>query len=139
MRMLGLDIGEKYIGVAVSDELGIAAGGVSTLQRQSIKKDMQHIYDLVEEYNASKVIAGLPINMNGTKGPTAEMVEAFTRRLKGRLTVPIVLWDERLSTLTAEKVLIEGNVRRNKRKNVIDKLAAVVILQNYLDSQKNKN
>ncbi len=134
MRIMALDIGDKYIGVAVSDPLCITAGGLTTLQRQSLKKDLQKVSELVDEYEVSKVVAGLPLNMQGTKGQSAQKVEGFVRRLKGKLRVPIVYWDERLSTMTAEKVLIEGNVRRNKRKSVIDKMAAAIILQNYLDS-----
>ena len=137
MRILALDFGEKNIGVAVSDSLGISARGLMTLRRQSIKKDLQEIFDLTQQHEAGLVVMGLPLNMDGSRGPAAEKAEEFARRLKGRLNIPVTLWDERLSTRAAERVLLEGNVRRKSRQDVIDKMAAVVILQNYLDSRSN--
>ncbi len=136
MRIMALDLGEKYIGVAISDPLGLTSAGLLKIDRKSIKKDLYEIHRLVEEYAAERVVLGLPLNMNGTRGPAAEHAEAFARRLKGRLRVPVTMWDERLSTVTAEKVLIEGDVRRKERREVIDKMAAVVILQSYLDFLK---
>ncbi len=132
---MSLDLGEKTIGIAVSDPLGIIAGGLPTLWRQNIKKDLQYIFDLVKEREIAKVIVGLPLNMDGTCGTAVERTENFALRLRGRLLVPVELWDERLSSKTAEKVLIEGGMRREKRKKTVDKLAAVVILQSYLDAK----
>ncbi len=103
---------------------------------QSIKKDLLAIWDLVERYEVERVVMGHPLNMDGSRGETARGVEEFSRKLKGRLKVPVVLWDERLSTIAAERVLLEGNVSRKNRREVIDKMAAVVILQNYLDNLK---
>jgi putative holliday junction resolvase len=133
MRILALDFGEKNIGVALSDPLGLTARGLLTLRRQSIKKDMQAIFDLVAEHDAELVLLGLPLNMDGSHGPAAEKAEEFGKRLKGRLNVAVKFWDERLSTRAAERVLLEGNVSRKGRQGVIDKMAAVVILQSYLD------
>jgi putative holliday junction resolvase len=136
MRILALDFGEKNIGVALSDPMGITARGLLTLKRQSIKKDLQGIFDLVEQHDAGLVVMGHPLNMDGSRGPAAEKAEEFARRLRGRLNVVVTLWDERLSTRAAERVLLEGNVSRKGRQDVIDKMAAVVILQGYLDSRK---
>ncbi len=135
MRILALDFGEKNIGVALSDPLGITARGLLTLKRESIKKDLLAIYELVEHHQAEQVVMGIPLNMDGSRGPAAFKVEEFARRLKGRLKVPVAFWDERLSTIAAQRVLLEGDVSRRGRREVIDKMAAVVILQNYLDSK----
>ena len=137
MRIMALDFGEKNIGVALSDPLRITARGLLTLKRQSIKKDLQGIFDLVQQHDLGLVVMGLPLNMDGSRGPAVEKAEEFARRLRGRLSVAVTLWDERLSTRAAERVLLEGNVSRTSRQNVIDKMAAVVILQGYLDSNKN--
>jgi putative holliday junction resolvase len=136
MRIMALDFGEKNIGVALSDPLGVTAGGLLTLKRQSIKKDLQGIFDLVQQHDVGLVVMGLPLNMDGSRGPAVEKAEEFAKRLRGRLSVAVTLWDERLSTRAAERVLLEGDVSRRNRQNVIDKMAAVVILQGYLDSNK---
>jgi len=136
MRILALDYGEKNMGVAVSDPLGMTAGGLTVLKRESIKKDLLAIHTLVETYQVEKVVLGLPLNMDGSKGPAALQVEAFARRLQGRLRVPVALWDERLSTVAAERALLEGEVSRRERGKIIDKMGAVIILQGYLDSGK---
>jgi len=133
MRILGLDIGEKRIGVAVSDELGLTAQGVAVIKRTSDKKDIGEILKYVEKYNVSKIVVGLPKNMNGTEGRSSELVRSFCEKLKKSLNVVIEYWDERLTTVAAEKILIQGDMSRRKRKVVIDKIAAVLILQNYLD------
>jgi putative Holliday junction resolvase len=135
MRILGLDIGSKTIGVAVSDELGLIAQGVTTLKRKGLDHDIHAILTLIEEKEVSKIVVGLPKNMNNTLGPSAEMVLAFIEKLNEHSTVPVVTWDERLSTVAAEKVLLEADMSRTKRKRIVDKVAALLILQGYLDSQ----
>jgi len=133
LRILCLDIGDKYIGVAVSDALGITAQGVGTLKRNNNDDDILEIIKMVQKYNAEKIIVGLPKNMNGSLGPQGKKVIEFVDILKENIEIPATEWDERLSTKSAEKILLEGNVSRKKRKRVIDKVAAVFILQNYLD------
>jgi putative Holliday junction resolvase len=134
MRVLGLDIGDNTIGVAVSDPLGFTAQGITTVKRTSLEKDLQELSSICAQYGVEKIIAGLPKNMNGCVGPQAEKVLEFVEHLKENLGIPVETWDERFSTLSAQRILIEGDVRRKKRKTVIDKMAAVLILQNYLDS-----
>lgn len=133
-RALGLDVGDKTIGVAASDLLGWTAQGVETILRSNIKKDLQRLEELVKIYEINKIVVGLPKNMNGTVGPQGEKVLEFVERLRKRFNLEIVLWDERLTTVAAERSLIEADVSRRKRKEVIDKMAAVYILQGYLDS-----
>ncbi|AMA74606.1 MULTISPECIES: Holliday junction resolvase RuvX [Aneurinibacillus] len=136
MRIMGLDVGEKTIGVAISDELGWTAQGIETIQRESRKKDYLRIEELIKQYDVGEIIVGLPKNMNGTIGPRGEMCQVFAEYLHNRSRLPVKLWDERLTTMAAEKVLLSADVSRKKRKQVIDKMAAVMILQNYLDAQK---
>ena len=136
MRIMALDYGEKRIGVALSDPLGLTAGGLVTLKRENIKKDLLAIFELVETHQVEQVVLGLPRNMDGSLGPSAGQVKEFARRLKGRLQVPVVFWDERLSTRAAQRTLLEGDVSRRKRRDVLDKMAAALILQGYLDAGK---
>ncbi len=133
MRILGLDIGEKRIGVAVSDPMGWTAQGLFTLTRGKLPEDLLEIQAICQKYEAEKVVVGYPINMNGTIGPKALEVKEFARMLEERLQLPIELWDERLTSRAAERVLLEADISRRKRKKVLDKLAAVGILQSYLD------
>lgn len=133
MRILGLDVGDKTIGIAVSDERGRIALGLTTLQRKSLRDDLQFLQRLVEEYQAGEIVIGLPKNMNGTIGRQGEKVQAFAEKVRAALALPLALWDERLSTVAAERTLLEANLSRKKRKQVVDKLAAVLILQGYLD------
>ena len=135
-RTLGLDVGDRTIGVAVSDPFGWTAQGVKTIRRKSKKEDFQELEDLMKEYNIKKIVVGLPKNMNGTLGPQGEKTKAFGEKLKKKYGLPVILWDERLSTRAAERTLIEGDVSRRKRKGIIDKMAAIHILQGYLDSVK---
>ena len=135
-RIMGLDIGDKTIGVAVSDIMGITAQGVKTIRRESKKKDIEELKNIIKERQVNKIVSGLPKNMNGTLGPQGEKVQKFCELLKEETNLPIEFWDERLSTVAAERSLIEGNVRRENRKKVIDMLAAVIILQGYLDSKR---
>ena len=134
-RIMGLDIGDKTIGVAVSDLMGLTAQGVTTIKRVGKKKDIETIKQIIAEKQVNKIVSGLPKNMNGTVGPQGEKVQKFCELLKEETNLPIEFWDERLSTVAAERSLIEGNVRRENRKKVIDMLAAVIILQGYLDSK----
>ena len=135
-RIMGLDIGDKTIGVAVSDLMGLTAQGVTTIKRVGKKKDIEAIKQIIAEKHVNKIVSGLPKNMNGTVGPQGEKVQKFCELLKEETNLPIEFWDERLSTVAAERSLIEGNVRRENRKKVIDMLAAVIILQGYLDSKR---
>lgn len=130
---MGLDIGDKTIGVAVSDPMLITAQGLETIKRENIKKDIDEIINLIREYNITKIVIGLPKNMNNTIGPQGEKVLSFVDKLKEKVDVEIHLQDERLTTVAAEKTLIEGNMSRKKRKKVIDMVAATYILQTYLD------
>lgn len=132
-RTMSLDLGEVRIGIALSDIMNIIANGLETYNRQSIEKDVEHIANLVKEHNVKVIVLGLPINMDGTKGERVEKTYAFAEELKKVVDCKIEYMDERLTTVTAERVLIDGNVRREKRKQVIDKLAATIILQSYLD------
>jgi putative holliday junction resolvase len=136
MRILGLDVGTKTIGVALSDEMGWTAQGIETITFNEIptKKNFARLREIIEENNVDKIIVGFPKNMNGSVGPRGEACQQFAERLEGMFSIPVQLWDERLSTVSAEKMLISADVSRKKRKKVIDKMAAVVILQNYLDS-----
>lgn len=136
MRIMGLDVGEKRIGIALSDPLKIIAGGHSVWQRKSWSQDLEYIKQLSLDQEVSLIILGLPRNMDGSIGPKALEIQKFARRLGDYTGIDIAFWDERLSTVAAEKVLLEADVSRSKRKNVIDKLAAVTILQNYLDGAR---
>ena len=135
-RYLALDIGDKTIGAAVSDLLGITAQGVKTIQRIGNKKDLHELGEIIAEYEVETLIIGLPKNMNGTEGERCEIVRNFADKIAEKFpTVKQIFWDERLSTVAAEKFLISAaDVSRAKRKKVIDKMAAVYILQGFLDS-----
>lgn len=135
MRILGLDVGSKTIGVAVSDELSLTAQGLTTLKRKVLKQDIKQLLKVIEENGVEKVVVGLPKNMNGSLGPSAEMVISLIGELKKFVDLPVVTWDERLSTVAAQRVLLEADMSRKKRKRVVDKVAAILILQGYLDNQ----
>lgn len=139
MRIMGLDVGSNTIGVAVSDEMGWTAQGLTTIRRSSIESDLKTIEEYVKTYNVTKMVIGLPINMDGTIGKRAQSVLEFVKTLKKKLSIPVTTWDERLSTIAVTKVLLEADVSRKKRKRVVDKLAATYILQGYLDSEKGVN
>ena len=137
MRALSLDIGDKTIGVAASDLLGISAQGVETIRRISNKNDLHRLGELVEQYAADTFIIGLPKNMDGSEGTRCELVKNFAAKLAEKFpAVKQIFWDERLSTVAATRSLIEADLSRKKRKKVIDKMAAVYILQGWLDSRK---
>jgi putative Holliday junction resolvase len=138
VRILGLDIGSKRIGVAVSDELGFTAQGVETITRKDLDADLDRIEALVGNYGVEEIVVGMPYNMNGSEGPQVRTVRAMIEHITKRIDVPVREWDERLSTVAAERALLEANVSRGKRRKVIDKLAAVIILQGYLDGLSNE-
>ncbi|WP_209783499.1 MULTISPECIES: Holliday junction resolvase RuvX [Bacillus amyloliquefaciens group] len=136
MRILGLDLGTKTLGVALSDEMGWTAQGIETIKINEAEGDygLGRLSELMKDYNVEKIVLGFPKNMNGTIGPRGEASQTFAKLLETAYNVPVVLWDERLTTMAAEKMLIAADVSRQKRKKVIDKMAAVMILQGYLDS-----
>jgi putative holliday junction resolvase len=138
MRALGLDVGTKTIGVAVSDALGWTAQGIETVKidEERQKFGLDRLKEIIDSYEIDKIIVGLPKNMNGSIGERGEACQRFAKMIEEEFKLPVILWDERLSTMAAERFLISADVSRKKRKQVIDKMAAVVILQNYLDSIK---
>lgn len=134
-RLMGLDYGDKTIGVAVSDEFGWTAQGIEVIRRRKPDDDMARLRQLAVDYNVSGFVVGLPKNMNNTIGPRGELCIAFSRTLEEAFQLPVHLWDERLTTVSAQRTLIEADVSRKKRKQVIDKMAAALILQNYMDAK----
>ena len=134
MRVMGLDIGEKRIGIAISDPLCYTAQGKTVMERRGVEADIQQIKDLVATEKVSALVAGLPKNMDGTIGEGAERVLSFVRLLEAALSMAVILWDERWTTVEATRVLLEADMTRRKRRKVVDKVAAVLILQGYLDS-----
>ena len=135
MRILALDVGDKRIGVAISDELEISAHALTTITRNDLKKEIRAIQELISEYNVEEIVVGMPVMMNGSVGIQAEKVGRFVDELKKDFRIPIKLFDERLSTRLIEKTLIAADMSREKRKKVIDKLSAVIILQDYMSSR----
>ncbi|MBN6887797.1 putative pre-16S rRNA nuclease [Cytobacillus horneckiae] len=137
MRTIGLDVGSKTVGVALSDALGWTAQGLETIKINEEQKQygFKRIGELVKEHDVSKAVVGFPKNMNGTIGPRGEASQFYGAELERRFGLQVIYWDERLTTMAAERVLLEADVSRKKRKKVIDKMAAVMILQGYLDSQ----
>ncbi|MEH7490776.1 Holliday junction resolvase RuvX [Neobacillus niacini] len=137
MRIMGLDVGSKTVGIAISDELGWTAQGLKTLKidEEKSKFGFDEIGQLIKEYGISQVVIGLPKNMNGTIGPRGEASKRYAEEIENQFAVSTILWDERLTTMAAERVLLEADVSRKKRKKVIDKMAASMILQGYLDSK----
>jgi putative Holliday junction resolvase len=135
MRIMCLDLGSKTIGVALSDELTITAQVLTSIHRTALAKDLEAIVRLVEDHQVEELVIGLPINMDSSRGGAVDKVETFIEHLSARLTIKIIPWDERLSTVAAERILLEGDVSRAKRRKVIDRLSAAIILQGYLDSR----
>lgn len=134
MRVLGLDIGDRTIGVAVSDPLGYTAQGITTIRRKREDIDIEELKKICNEYKVDTIVSGLPKNMNGTIGPQSEKVIEFCDLLKNELNIPIKMWDERLTTVAATRAMLEADLSRAKRKKIVDKMAATYILQGYLDS-----
>lgn len=140
MRILGLDYGTKTVGVSISDPLGFTAQGIETICRKDenkLRKTLARIDELVSEYSVEKIVLGLPKHMNNDLGERAKATLEFKEKLERRTNLEVIMWDERLTTVEAERTLIESNVRREDRKQYIDKIAAVFILQGYLDSVYN--
>lgn len=135
-RILGLDVGDKRIGVAVSDALGLTAQAVKVLNRGTIEEDLSELREIIEYYGVDELVIGLPKNMDGSLGDRAEQTTLYSEQLGAVLGLPITLWDERLSTVAATRTLLEADLSRRKRKQVVDKLAAVIILQGYLDLKR---
>ncbi|MHA6252163.1 Holliday junction resolvase RuvX [Oceanobacillus sp. CAU 1775] len=137
MKIIGLDVGSKTIGVAVSDAFGWTAQGITTIywNESNIPSADEELKKIIDEYEITKAVIGLPKNMNGTIGERGEASQRYARHFEKKFGIPVVLWDERLSTMAAERVLLEADLSRQKRKKVIDKMAAVMILQGYLDQK----
>lgn len=135
MRWLGLDVGDKTIGVAVSDPLNITAQAVEVIRRRSDDADFARLGELARQYEVTGIVVGLPRNMNGTLGPRSQLVRAFAALTIERLGLPVREWDERLSTVAAQRSLLEADMSRAGRRKVVDKVAAAIILQNFLDSE----
>lgn len=144
MRIMGLDFGSKTVGVAISDPLLLTAQGLEIIRRKEenkLRKTLARIEELIVQYEVEKIVLGFPKNMNDTIGERAELSLAFQEKLERRTGLPVVMWDERLTTAAADKVMMEAGIRRERRKEYVDKIAAVLILQGYLDylaSEENK-
>lgn len=141
MRILGLDFGSKTVGVAVSDELHITAQGVEIIRRKApakLRQTLARIEELVGEYEVGEIVLGYPKNMNNTEGERCERTKEFKEMLERRTGVSVILWDERLTTVAADKSMIEMGIRRENRKNYVDEIAAILILQGYLDYRANQ-
>lgn len=139
MRIMGLDFGSKTVGVAVSDSLLITAQGLEIIRRKEenkLRRTLARIEELIEEYEVEEIVLGLPKNMNATEGVRAELTREFQDKLERRTGLPVVLWDERLTTVAADRVMMESGIRREDRGEYVDKIAATLILQGYLDNRK---
>jgi putative Holliday junction resolvase len=134
MKVLGLDIGEKRIGIAISDALGYTAQGMQVLNRSGLEDDLTVLRELIKETETTEVVVGLPKNMDGSLGESAQKVLSFAKKMEESLSIPVILRDERWTTAEATRLLVEADLSRGKRRKVVDKLAAVLILQGYLDS-----
>ncbi len=135
---MGLDVGEKTIGIAVTDPLSIMAQPVTTIRRTSLEKDFALINETITAYDIGEIVIGLPLNMDGSSGEKVKVVLLFKDRLSMAVSIPVTTWDERLSTVAMQKTMIDADVSRKKRKKAIDKLAAVFILQGYMDAKKTR-
>jgi putative Holliday junction resolvase len=135
MRIAALDVGEARIGVAVSDELGITAQPVGVVRRVGGRRDLDALAEMLAPYAPERLVVGLPLGLRGDEGPQAVRVRAFATKAGDRLGLPVEFWDERLTTVAAERVLIEADVSRRRRRDVVDKMAASLILQGYLASR----
>jgi putative Holliday junction resolvase len=136
MRILALDVGDVRIGVAASDPLGMMAHPLETIQRTGFKADLKRVIEIAEIQQASEIVAGMPLNLDGTTGPQGEKVLEFAEALRRRTRIPVVTWDERLSTVEVERVMIGADLRRDHRRREVDRLAATVILQSYLEAKR---
>ncbi len=139
MRIMGLDFGSKTVGVAVSDPLGITAQGVEIIRRKSankLRQTLARIEELIKEYDVDELVLGLPKNMNGTEGERCERTREFKEMLEKRTGLPIAFWDERLTTVAADRAMVEKGMGRYERKEYVDEIAAIFILQGYMDAKK---
>ncbi|MCM1089960.1 MAG: Holliday junction resolvase RuvX [Butyrivibrio sp.] len=139
MRIMGLDFGSKTVGVAVSDPLLLTAQGVEIIRRKEenkLRRTLARIEELIEEYEVEELVLGLPKHMNGSEGVRVELTEEFRDKLERRTGLPVAMWDERLTTVSADRTMMEAGIRREHRKEYVDKLAAVFILQGYLDRKR---
>jgi len=136
MKILGVDYGKARIGLALSEEEGKIAFGRGVILRKNLDDDLKQIKELVEEENVAEIVVGLPLKLNGSKAFQAGEAEKFAGKLKERIGLPVKLWDERLSSVQAERILLQADLRRKKRKKIIDKVAAQIILQSYLDAKE---
>lgn len=141
MRIMGLDFGSKTVGVAISDELLITAQGIEIIRRKEenkLRQSLARIEALIEEYGVEEIVLGYPKNMNNTEGERVELTNEFKDKLERRTGLPVALWDERLTTVAADRFMMEAGIRREERKEHVDRIAATFILQGYLDYRKNK-
>lgn len=141
MRIMGLDFGSKTVGVAVSDALLLTAQGVEIIRRKEenkLRRTLARIEELILEYEVDRIVLGLPMHMNGTEGVRAELTGEFKEKLERRTGLPVILWDERLTTVAADRSMMEAGIRREHRKDYVDMIAAVFILQGYLDRLGNE-
>ena len=138
MRSMGLDVGEVRIGIALSDPTGLIAQGHATLERSGWDRDLAYLVKVAEEHEVDRFVVGNPLNLDGSAGRQAERSRDFAERLKEATGLAVVLWDERFTSLSAEKILIEAGVRRKKRRGAIDRMAAAIMLQSYLDSRNHQ-
>ena len=138
MKILGLDIGEKRIGIAISDELGYTAQGMRVMNRSGLEDDLTVLRELIKETEATEVVVGLPKNMDGSLGESAEKVLSFAKKIEESISISVIFWDERWTTAEATRLLVDADISRSKRRKVVDKLAAVLILQGYLDSLEHR-
>lgn len=137
MRIMGLDFGSKTVGVAISDSLLITAQGVEIIRRKEenkLRRTLARIEELIVENDVEKIVLGLPINMNGTEGARVELTMEFKDKLERRTGLPVIMWDERLTTVAADEIMMEAGIRRENRKDYVDMIAATLILQSYLDN-----
>ncbi|HZP42822.1 MAG TPA: Holliday junction resolvase RuvX [Candidatus Binatia bacterium] len=132
MRVAALDVGEARIGVAVSDALGITAHGIGVVKRVGGRRDLEALAEMLRPYEPERLVVGLPLSLDGTEGPQAAKVRAFATRAAEHLGLPLEFWDERLTTVEAERVLVAADVSRRRRRDLVDKVAATIILQSYL-------
>lgn len=140
MRVMGLDFGSKTVGVAISDSLLVTAQGVEIIRRKEenkLRRTLARIEELIEEYEVEEIVLGLPINMNATAGVRVELTMEFKDKLERRTGLPVYTWDERLTTVAADRIMMETGIRRENRKNYVDMIAATLILQGYLDRRSN--
>jgi len=134
VRILALDLGKRRIGLAISDELGVTAQGLPTLERTTIREDLAQLGKLIDEFGVSLILMGNPLHLSGREGRQADYARDFSERLTEVTRVPLILWDERLTTVQANRVLRESGISSKKRAKAVDRLAAVILLESYLDS-----